>query len=86
MNNKFSCCTFIKNAKEIDVEIELWIKHHCSLFDEVVVADTGSTDGTLDILKRLTDEYANLKVVYRVIEDKGNNKWFRDCKQFAINI
>ena len=38
MEDKFSCCTFVKNGYWIDVETELWIRHHASLFDEVVVA------------------------------------------------
>lgn len=83
--DKFSCCTFIKNGFDIDVETELWIRHHCTLFDEVVVADTGSTDGTLELLKDLSKEIDNLKVVYKLIKDSGNNKWYRDCKKLAID-
>jgi len=85
MEDKFSCCTFIKNGFEIDVETELWIRHHAELFDEVVVADTGSTDGTVKLLKRLANEIDNLMVVHQEIEDRGNNKWYRDCKKLAID-
>lgn len=85
MDEKFSCCTFIKNSFEIDVQLELWIRHHSILFDEVVVADTGSTDGTLKLLKKLADEIDNLLVVHKEVVDNGNNKWFRDCKKLAID-
>ena len=85
MDSKFSCCTFIKNSFDIDVEMELWIRHHASLFDEVVVADTGSTDGTIALLKKLADEIDNLKVINQEIKDDGNNKWYRDCKKVAID-
>lgn len=84
MEKKFSCCTFVKNGYEIDVETELWIRHHSELFDEVVVADVGSTDGTIELLQKLAEEIDNLKVVVKNISDSGNNKWFRDCKKFAI--
>lgn len=84
MENKFSCCTFIKNSFEIDVELELWIRHHASLFDEVVVADTGSTDGTIKLLKKLANEINNLLVISKEVKDTGNNKWYRDCKDVAI--
>lgn len=85
MDDKFSCCTFIKNGYDIDVKIDLWARHHAKLFDQVVIADTGSTDGTLELLKKLTDELSNLKVVSAKIVDSGNNKWFRDCKKLAID-
>lgn len=82
--SKFSCCTFVKNSFEIDVELELWIRHHASLFDEVVVADTGSTDGTIKLLKRLANDIDNLLVINQSVKDNGNNKWYRDCKKIAI--
>ena len=85
MENKFSCCTFVKNSFDLDLELELWVRHHCSLFDEVVVADTGSTDGTVELLKKLADEIENLKVVHKEIVDNGNNKWYRDCKKLAVD-
>ena len=33
------------------------------LFNNIIIADMGSTDSTLEILKKLTEEYAFLKVV-----------------------
>lgn len=34
-----------------------------NVFDNIIVADMGSTDNTLNILKRLSEEYSFLKVI-----------------------
>lgn len=79
-----SCVTFIKNAIENDFPIDLWIEQHAPLFDEIVVLDTGSIDGTDKWLETLEEKYPNLLYVQEKIEDKGDNKWYRDCKEAAF--
>jgi glycosyltransferase involved in cell wall biosynthesis len=37
------------------------IQHHAPMFDEVVVLDTGSIDGTKELLKTLRSDFPNLK-------------------------
>lgn len=44
--------TLIAIAKNEAAEIEAFLRHHEDLFDECVVVDTGSTDGTAELARR----------------------------------
>lgn len=79
-----SCCTFIKDAIYNDLPIDLWIQQHSSIFPDVVVVDTGSQDGTYEMISEY-DIKSNVRIMRIPIEDKGDNDWFRECKVAAIN-
>lgn len=59
MSNTVSLCMICKN--EIH-NIESLIRSVCPVIEQVVVVDTGSTDGTLEILRSLAQEYRNLQI------------------------
>ncbi len=62
MTNRIGIFLFVKN--EVDF-IEKWLAHNLQIADEVVAIDNGSTDGTLDILKKYESGI-------RLVEDKSN--------------
>lgn len=57
--NTVSLCMIVKNEKS---NIETLMLQVCPVFEQVVVVDTGSTDGTLEILSKLQETYKNLEV------------------------
>lgn len=59
MSNTVSLCMICKN--EIH-NIETLIRSVCPVLEQVVVVDTGSTDGTLEVLRTLAQEYKNLQI------------------------
>lgn len=50
----------VKNERDI---IEAFVRHHAALFDQVIVLDDGSTDGTYDILTKLRGEGLPLTLI-----------------------
>lgn len=82
---EISCCTAVVNAVERDYHLLEWIEQHCPLFDEVVIADCGSTDSTPDLLEAMLQKYDNLVVVTKYIKDDGTPKWYRDIKRVAVD-
>lgn len=51
------CVGMVRN--EIDI-IDAWIEHICALFDQVIIYDHLSTDGTRQRLENLSEVYENL--------------------------
>lgn len=52
--------------------IENSIRHAVEWADYVIVADVSSTDGCVDIYKKLEKEYSNLKIIYNIpVMDHG---------------
>jgi glycosyltransferase involved in cell wall biosynthesis len=51
---KISLCLIVKNEEAV---LERCIESMQGAYDELVIVDTGSTDGTMDIIKRLADVY-----------------------------
>lgn len=47
--NKLALFAFVKN--EVDI-IESFLSHHINMFDDITIIDNGSTDGTIDIIKK----------------------------------
>jgi glycosyltransferase involved in cell wall biosynthesis len=64
MNNKIEIFLFVKN--EFDF-IEKFLNHNLEVADTMTVIDNGSTDGTLEVLKRY-------KQSIRLIQDRSNFK------------
>ena len=52
-----SVCAVMLVKDEIDI-IEYTVRYLLGQVDHVIVSDNGSTDGTLDVLSRLVEEYA----------------------------
>lgn len=54
---KFEIISLVKNEEDI---IENFIKHHSGIADQITLIDNGSTDGTVDIIKKYNN--VNLQV------------------------
>ncbi len=72
MTNTLSVCMIIKDEKK---NIQRCIESFTSIADEIIVVDTGSTDGTLTILKEMGIEYYQAEW----------NDNFSDIRNIAIN-
>lgn len=65
MNNQTLGGTmFVHNGIKFDYCFAETIKCLCALCDEVVILDSGSTDGTIDQLLFLKECYPNLKIIF----------------------
>lgn len=62
MSNKIAGFSFVKNECDI---IEKFVKHNLVVFDEFTIIDNGSTDGTLEILKKFSKSI-------KLVEDKSS--------------
>lgn len=78
MSNTVSLCMIVKN--EIS-NIEYLMNDVCPVLEQVVVVDTGSTDGTYEKLKNLENKYQSLEV--------HTYKWhdhFSDARNFSFSL
>ncbi|MBN2881238.1 glycosyltransferase [Candidatus Woesearchaeota archaeon] len=57
--------------------IELYVDSHAPYVEEVLIYDTGSTDGTLDVLEKLQNRHSNLEIM-TTTESKGFATWRND--------
>jgi hypothetical protein len=65
--------------------IEQCIDHHLSIgFDYVVVTDLGSTDGSLEIVKRKTEADERIKLLHGN-QSLTKRHWPSEALQFAVN-
>lgn len=58
--NKLALFSFIKD--EIDL-IEDFLNYHIPIFDEITIIDSGSKDGTLEVINKYASENNNIKVI-----------------------
>lgn len=68
----------------IDMQFKNALDYEC--FDDIVVLDDGSTDGTWDVLQQYARKYNNIHI-YRneknSILSRGENRWYTLCKYVA---
>lgn len=84
---KISAYGFIFAATTNDFDIESAVANYCAFFDEVVLATIPldqHEDDTPARLAALTEQYANLKVVYTDIKFKENNRFDGQLKTAAM--
>jgi glycosyltransferase involved in cell wall biosynthesis len=55
--------------------LHAFLGQHCRFDWEIVVANNASTDGTLEVAKRLSKEFSNVRVVH--LEQKGRGRALR---------
>ena len=91
MNNKLPISCFIIAKNEAD-RITKTIKSVEDLVDEIIVIDSGSTDGTQDLVKKLGcklyyNEWHGFGPQKRFGEDKAKNKWLLnlDADEYLSN-
>jgi len=56
--------TLVKNEEDI---IESFVRYHINFFDKLLIMDTGSTDATLDILKKLSAENLPIVIIEKAV-------------------
>ena len=91
MNNKLPISCFIIAKNEAD-RITKTIKSVEGLVDEIIVIDSGSTDGTQDLVKKLGcklyyNEWPGFGPQKRFGEEKAKNKWLLnlDADEYLSN-
>ena len=91
MNNKLPISCFIIAKNEAD-RITKTIKSVEDLVDEIIVIDSGSTDGTQDLVKKLGcklyyNEWPGFGPQKRFGEEKAKNKWLLnlDADEYLSN-
>tara|TARA_Y100001947_G_C10266825_1_gene272523 strand:- start:182 stop:937 length:756 start_codon:yes stop_codon:yes gene_type:complete len=91
MNNKLPISCFIIAQNEAD-RITKTIESVNELVDEIIVVDSGSTDGTQDLVKKLGcklfyNEWNGFGPQKRFGEDKARNKWLLnlDADEYLSN-
>lgn len=83
MANTVSLCMIVKN--EI-ANLENLLNDVCPVLEQVVLVDTGSTDGTVGLIKKLQEQYSNLELFHYIWTDdfsaarnysfsKANHEW-----------
>jgi glycosyltransferase involved in cell wall biosynthesis/thioredoxin-like negative regulator of GroEL len=75
-NETISCCMIVKNEEAFLEQCLESVKDHV---DEIIIVDTGSTDGTVEIARRYTD-----KVYFHAWEDSFS-KARNQALQYAAN-
>lgn len=82
--------TIVRNAVDLDYCVELAIRSMSAVCNEIVVCDSDSTDGTMELLEKMAQEpefKGRLRIVhYDWPSPKGDNKflvtWMDHARQF----
>lgn len=67
--NKIEIISFIKNEEEL---IGSFIEYHSQIADKLTIIDNGSTDNTINIIKKYTDNKIKLIKYLDNFDNKGN--------------
>ncbi len=77
---RISLYTFVKDGLRLDYHVVAMLKHHARLFDELVVVEGLSTDGTYEAICNLA---SNIRVIRRDLGPKLDNSWMANAKDQA---
>lgn len=76
---KISACYIVKDAIHT---LPYSIKHTLEIADEIIIIDTGSTDGTIGYLKDMDDNNEKITIRYDYVQD-SNEFNFADARNYA---
>lgn len=81
---RLSGYTVCRNAIRLDYPVDLAIRSMLPVCDEVVVCDSDSTDGTIEMLERMRDKEPKIRIInYHWPNPKGDAKWFVNWLNFT---
>ncbi len=69
--------------------LELFLKCHAQFFDEVVIVDTGSKDGTREFLEEAVSKFSNLKVLdqkWQGYANARNHSIEKATQKYVLNL
>jgi glycosyltransferase involved in cell wall biosynthesis len=81
-----SLCAIVKNAKNKKFNIIKYLESIVPYVESAVIVDTGSEDGTLDILRDYEHIYSNLYIYEREFDNFYNSRNFSLSKADCSNI
>lgn len=76
--NSVSLCMIIKNEKS---NLPILLEQVCPVLEEIILVDTGSDDGTLEIIKKFQEKYSNIQL--------HNFNWIEDfsaARNFSFSL
>src|SRR5690625_4398186 len=77
-----SLCMIVKNEEEV---LERCLRSVKDLVDEINIVDTGSTDNTVDIAKKLTDRVYHFKWTGK-FKDARNESFKKATKDYILYL
>lgn len=80
---KLSLYTFVKDGLRLDYHVVPMLKYHANLFDEIVVVEGYSTDGTYDAI---CDIDTKIHIVRKDLGPKLDNSWMANAKDDARKL
>ena len=77
---RLSLYTFVKDGIRLDYHTVAMLKYHANLFDEIVVVEGFSTDGTYEAICNLSPK---IRIIRRDLGTKQHISWYADAKDTA---